>query len=65
MIKKFDPQKFDRMHDSWLEPEDDMEDCSLTDENDEMSIASLHKQQQRDYEDFLAETYRQRKECEE
>lgn len=53
---------FNRMHDIFLEPEDDMEDCSLPDEADEMSIAALHKQQQRAREDFLAEIYRQKHE---
>jgi len=57
-----DKQKFDRMHDFLLEPEDDFEDCSLPDESEEMSIAALHKQQQRDREDYLAEIYRQKQE---
>ncbi len=54
--------KLNRMHDIFLEPEDDLEGCSLPGEVDEMSIASLHKQQQRDREDYLAEIYRQKQE---
>ena len=57
--------RFNRMHDIFLEPEDDREDSSLPDEADEMSIAAIHKQQQRDREDFEAERYRQRQEDEE
>lgn len=39
--------------------EDERPDC----DDDEIDIAELHKQQQRDREDWLAETMRQRQEC--
>ncbi len=53
-------RQFNSAHDRLLEPPD--EDF---DDDDEIDIAELHKQQQRDREDWLAETMRQRQECEE
>ena len=52
--------RFNRMHDIFLEPEDDREDSSLPAEDDEMSIAAMNKQPQRDREEFEAERYRDR-----
>jgi hypothetical protein len=51
--------RFNRMHDMLIEPpEIDDEDGEF----DGMTIAEIHKQQQRDREDFEAERYRQRQE---
>jgi len=55
-------RQFNSAHDRLLEPpEDDFDDS----DDEEIDIAELHKQQQRDREDWLAETMRQRQECEE
>jgi len=50
---------FARMHDAYLEPPDEDFDDS---EPDEMDLASIRKQEQRDREDFEAEKLRQKKE---
>ena len=55
-------RRFAAMHDRHLDPPDEDFDDS---DDDEIDIAELHKQQQRDREDWLAETMRQRQECEE
>lgn len=52
-------RQFAAAHDRLLEPPD------ITDgwpEDDEMTLASIYKQQQRDWEDYQAEQYRQRQE---
>ena len=52
-------RQFDAAHDRYLEPPDD-DDGEET--WDEMDLADIRKQEQRDREDFEAEHYRQRQE---
>lgn len=54
-------RQFAAAHDKLLEPPDITDDES---EDDEMTLASIYKQQQRDWEDYQAEIYRQKKEDE-
>lgn len=53
-------RQFAAAHDAYLEPPDDEDEDDLPDED---TLASIWKQQQRDREDYLAETLRQRQEC--
>jgi hypothetical protein len=53
-------QQFDAAHDKLLEPAPDVTDGWP--EADEMDLADIRKQEQRDLEDWLAEQYRQRQE---
>lgn len=52
-------RQFAAAHDRYLEPPDEEVDDTT---DDEMDLADIHKQEQRDREDWLAEQYRQRKE---
>lgn len=55
-------RRFSAMNDRHLDPPDEDVDDG---EDAETDLAELYKQQQRDREDWLAETMRQRQECEE
>jgi len=52
-------RQFAEAHDRLLEPPDEEFDDTT---DDEMDLADIHKQEQRDREDWLAEQYRQKQE---
>lgn len=52
-------RQFAAAHDRYLDPPDITDDGP---EDDEMILASIYKQQQRDWEDYQAEQYRQKQE---
>lgn len=51
-------RQFAAAHDRYLNPPDE----DFNDSEDEMDLASIRKQEQRDWEDYQAEKYRQKQE---